>query len=255
MNRYSYSFFKQLKFDSVFGNIKLISEQLIYYLVDVEDRTPKPLVTLNRLRPKIEMACKFLTDKIGAANIGDYLEFGVFRGTSLSCMYETLAKLHLGHVRLFGFDSFAGFPPIAAIDVENFFQPGDYVSTLESTRQCLSEKGIDWSRTFLIKGWFHDTLTQRTIDSYGLEKASVIMIDCDLYTSAKEALNFCKPLIKDVTIFFLDDWNCECVAGERKAFEEFLMENPDLKEELIGIYEHERKPKGRIFSVTKTIEQ
>jgi len=41
---------------------------------------------------------------------GDYLEFGVSRGTSLACVHRVLVRQKLNHVRLIGFDSFEGFP-------------------------------------------------------------------------------------------------------------------------------------------------
>jgi hypothetical protein len=35
--------------------------------------------------------------------IGDYLEFGVFYGSSLTCMQRVLEEFGLRHVRMFGF--------------------------------------------------------------------------------------------------------------------------------------------------------
>ena len=48
----------------------------------------------------------------------------------------------------------------------------------------------------------------------------------DLYSSAREALAFCAPLIQDDAIIFFDDlteagWE-GMVKGERQAFPEFL---------------------------------
>src|SRR6478672_3575656 len=36
---------------------------------------------------------------------GDYLEFGVSRGTSLACVHRVLQQQNLSNVRLIGFDS------------------------------------------------------------------------------------------------------------------------------------------------------
>src|SRR3989337_4080318 len=71
------------------------------------------LVRPSELQPKFRKAVEFLINNLGASNVGDYLEFGVFQGTSLNCMYQTLMELKLDDVRLFGFDSFKGLPAIA----------------------------------------------------------------------------------------------------------------------------------------------
>ncbi len=78
------------------------------------------------------------------------------------------------------------------------------------------------------------------------------MIDCDLYSSAKESLNFCIPLIKDTSIIFFDDWSQDQYIGEKKAFDEFLRENPHFKAEQFDTYKHNNLPYGRIFSITNT---
>ncbi len=109
---------------------------------------PPPLVTVRELQPKYKKACEFLTNQIGAQNIGDYLEFGVCYGTSLNCMFQTLKEMKLAHVRLFGFDSFEGLPAIAAIDIENELQPGEFASSIEFTSQRLTDSGIDWAGRF-----------------------------------------------------------------------------------------------------------
>ena len=51
------------------------------------------------------------------------------------------------------------------------------------------------NRGVLIKGWLSDTLNKETIARHDLSNAGVIMIDVDIYTSSKQALDFCAPLI------------------------------------------------------------
>lgn len=41
---------------------------------------------------------------------GDYVEFGVSRGTSLACMSHALADENVPGVRMLGFDSFRDLP-------------------------------------------------------------------------------------------------------------------------------------------------
>lgn len=248
-----YAILKFLRFDDVYRRRikKFLPKEITRWVrVNSEKFNPLPLVNVKELQPKFEKACQFLTNEIGAENIGDYLEFGVCHGTSFYCMFQTLQESNLNHVRLFGFDSFQGLPPIAAIDIENELQPGEYASSLATTIKRLTQKGIDWSRTFLIKGWYENTLTCEVIKQHGIKKASLIMIDCDLYSSAKDSLNFCLPLIKDTSIIFFDDWSEVKNIGEKRAYAEFLSENPQLKSERIDSYKHNGSPCGQIFRVT-----
>jgi hypothetical protein len=191
---------------------------------------------LNRARlvPETELldllvrGLKTLADRHGRASLGSYLEFGVYNGTSMSCMYKALSRVGLHDVRLYGFDSFQGFPESAAWEDEGRWQPGKCYSPLELTTAVLDAEGVDWSRLTLVPGWFDDTLNDETIRRHGLVKASVIMIDCDLYSSTKTALDFCAPLIKDEALILFDEWHAKGLEGkmlgERKAFEEFLRE-------------------------------
>ena len=76
-------------------------------------------------------------------------------------------------------------------------------------------------------------------NKYNLETASLIMIDCDLYSSTRDALTFCKSLMKDITIIIFDDWLPGLEKqnlGEKKAFEEFMDNNKDLKSSLFRDY-------------------
>ena len=241
---------QRFRFDIFFQNIRAFPKKVISWIKLDKDHNRIPRILVRELKPKFTKALKVLTDTVGASSVGDYLEFGVCGGTSLVCMFQALKELKLNDVRMFGFDSFEGFPAIAAIDIENELQPGECESSLSSTSERLTKNGIDWNRTFLIKGWFSDTLNDSLIQNYNIQKASIIMIDCDLYASANESLDFCRPLIKDISIIFFGDWNEDQSTGERRAFEEFLKENEQLKSQFLSRYRNYRVPKGRIFLVT-----
>lgn len=207
-----------------------------------------PLVIAEEIQPKYEMACNYLEKKIGKNAIGDYLEFGVSHGSSMSIIHKVLQKSKLDRVRLFGFDSFEGMPDIAAVEDKGKWKPGEFASTLEETKKFLAERGADWSRIFLIKGWYSDTLTAENVSKHNINKASIIMIDCDIYSSSIQSLNFCKPLIKDVAIIIFDDWIEDEGFGEYRAWQEFLNANPHFKSEEFGTY----KPTGKLFILTNT---
>ena len=190
----------------------------------------------QRLVPEKELTEKYhavllnLLEKYGTDALGDYLEFGVYNGTSLACMHRVLEELALHDIRLFGFDSFEGLPATASTDDDGNWFPGQFSADYELTHRILTLGKVNWNRVFLVKGWFSDTLNDELIDKFQLRKASVIMIDCDMYLSAKQALDFCAPLIQDDCLLFFDDWNSGGLAeknlGEKRAFTEFLTEHP-----------------------------
>ena len=199
-----------------------------------------PLVPEQELEQTYRDALERLSTHHGASAMGDYFEFGVCHGTSLLCMHRALQKLGITHTRLFGFDSFEGFPETAEYDDDGFWSPGQCKGDYELTHARLTKEGVDWDRTFLITGWFSETLTDQLKRDHQITKASVIMIDCDLYLSSKEALDFCEPLIVDQAVVVCDDWNTGDLAekglGEKRAFEELLLEHRDLHAEPIGSY-------------------
>jgi O-methyltransferase len=187
----------------------------------------------DSLQQSQRAALRYLVEKLGAENLGDYLEFGVFSGTSLGCMHTVLKELGLDHIRLFGFDSFEGMPAIASTEDEGVWAPGDFKLGIEFTKGILTQKGVDWSRTFLTKGWFCNTLTPELVQQYQIKKASVIMVDCDLYSSTVDVLRFCAPFIQDEVVMYFDDWHSGDLAaknlGEKKAFDEFLAANSQFE--------------------------
>lgn len=193
-----------------------------------------------------------LIQRVGRERLGDYLEFGVYNGTSLVSTFRETESMGLTHMRLFGFDSFEGLPPAAAIDDEGKWKPGAWRSELAFTEAVLDAEGVGRSRVFLVPGWFSHTCNAETAHRYGIAKASVIMIDCDIYTSAREALDFCAPLIKDQALVLFDDWHAGNLAarqlGERKAFEEWLAERGCFRAEPFGAY----RAKSETFIVTRT---
>jgi hypothetical protein len=200
------------------------------------------LVRDDALTDSYREALSLLATRRSSEELGDYLEFGVYTGGTLTCMHRALDDLGLANVRLFGFDSFEGLPEAAR--TEGDWRPGMYKASLEETTEKLNRAGIRWERTTLVKGWFSETLTDELVQEWGLTKASVVMIDCDIYSSTKAALDFCADLIVDDTIIFFDDWGFvptgDQQSGEEAAFSEFLEAHPEFDvEELDGCRHHE----------------
>lgn len=209
------------------------------------------LVPEGELRALLSRGLRALIERTGPQSLGSYLEFGVYNGTSLLCMYRELEALGLRDVRLFGFDSFQGLPPEAAEEDEGRWEPGRCHSPLEFTTAVLASEGVDWQRVSLVPGWFQETLTSETRNALGLSKASVIMIDCDLYSSSKQALEFCAPLIEDEALIIFDEFHPRGLtgkyAGERRAFDEFLKEQGCFTAKPFGQY----APRTETFLVSR----
>jgi hypothetical protein len=215
---------------------------------------PETLVPTEELARVDRRALAHLRES--APPVGDYLEFGVFRGDSLICMERARREAGLSF-RLFGFDSFAGLPELAPED--QGWTSGSFRSNYGSTRRRLTKNGIDWSRTVLVKGWYDETLTPELRGQHKLVKASTIMIDCDLYSSTKTALEFSAPLIRDEAIIFFDDWDggsglAERGEGEARAFREFLAEHQEFVATEFDSYHHtetDPAPVAMVFSVRR----
>ncbi|TFG48382.1 MAG: class I SAM-dependent methyltransferase [Candidatus Brocadiia bacterium] len=208
---------------------------------------PKPLVPEQAFYTSVLSAIDQLHERVPAMQFGDYLEFGVSRGTSLASVYRALLNKGLSHVRLIGFDSFQGLPPEAA---DEGWVPGDYKSSLEATRAYLASMDVDMRRVTLVEGWFSQTCTEETKDRLSLEKASLIMVDCDIYTASRDVLRYAEPLIRDHAIVICDDWGSRTSddqRGQSDAFEEFLQEHPQLSAQSLPSY----RPLSQIFLVSR----
>jgi hypothetical protein len=165
----------------------------------------------------------------------------------MACTYRTLRDAGLCQVRLIGFDSFEGMP--SGSEKEGWAK-GQYHSSIKATRTYLKRQQVDLERVTLVKGWFKDTLTDETRQDHRIEKASLIMVDCDIYSASKDALNFCEPHIRKQAVIMFDDWGWreeQNEIGQKEAFGEFLADHPDLTAEPMPSY----LPQAKVFLVRR----
>jgi O-methyltransferase len=215
------------------------------------------LVPTEELERVYRRAVAYLRDGTGYP-VGDYLEFGVYRGDSLLCMDRIRCELGMSF-RLFGFDSFEGLPALEQGDENLGWTAGLFRSNYKRTKKRLERSGLNRKDAVLVKGWYKETLTPELARRYNLVKASTIMIDCDLYSSTRTALEFCAPLIKDEAIVFLDDWDggsglAERGEGEARAFGEFLRLHPEFASEEFDTYYHtemDSVPRAKVFRISR----
>lgn len=208
------------------------------------------LIDVDQLQPVMDKAVEFF--KTSNIEFGDYYEFGVYNGTSMTVTYKALEKGGLKAPRLFGFDSFEGLPKEAEFDDLGAWTPGEFKCDYDFALAKLEKNGVDMDRVILIKGFYSDSLKPELIVQHKMKKASIIMVDCDMYLSARDALKFCIPLIQDKCIILFDDWNDatdEKNIGEKRAFDEFLAANKQFKATPFAKYRYKKWDNGKVFLV------
>jgi len=133
--------------------------------------------------------------------------------------------------RFFAFDSFSGLPtPDEKNDAASVFARGDWSSSLSTFKRNTARASKGWD-VHIVEGFYSDSLSPALRTEENLRKAAFINIDCDLYSSTLEGLNFCTPLVKTGTIIFFDDWylsDGDLSLGEGQACKEWLANNPHI---------------------------
>lgn len=179
---------------------------------------------------------------------GDYFEFGVFRGDTFARFYQQLDKAFClrisqnnegkkeekdrkermgiwNSMRFFAFDSFKGLPALSEEDsFSQDFAEGQYAFSLEEFQTNIQKQGVPLERVVPVPGWFENTCNAKTANEHKIEKAAVVFIDCDLYSSTKTVLEFIGNYLQDGTVLIFDDWfsyRGHPRRGEQKAFYEW----------------------------------
>jgi len=186
--------------------------------------------------------------ELKTADEGDYYEFGLYKGYTFWYAQNIAQKINLEKMRFFGFDSFKGLPEIVGIDkTKNGFYKGQFSYSENKLKQNLESFGVSWSKTFVINGFFQDTLVSSTKKDYDMNKVSVALIDCDLYHSTVKVLEFLKDMLLDKSILIFDDWNCfgDEKKGEQYAFNEFLKKNKEIRP--TEFFSYHKENYGKVF--------
>jgi len=162
---------------------------------------------LTKRNDIFDYAASLLSNTI---QISYVVEFGVWKGESINY----LAK-RISNSQIYGFDTFYGLP-------ENW-------AGTHTPKGYFSVNGVQpkvEDNVHLTTGLF-DEVTEKTLRRSKIPYLSLIHIDCDLYSSTKQALESVGQYIyKDVLIIFDEffgypNWK----NGEFKAFTEFSKNN------------------------------
>ena len=162
---------------------------------------------------------------------GDYLEFGVFTGSSFCHSIRCSRKVSylnplVSRTKFFGFDSFNGFGEISDEDEHPFYTDENFDTDFNIVIHRVKKvaKDIDFQ---LIPGFFSDSLASGP-SKFGINKARIIFVDSDTYSSSIEALTFCKEILQLGTFIILDDYYSykgSSSKGVTRAFNEFLIDS------------------------------
>ena len=163
---------------------------------------------------------------------GDYLEFGIFEGSSFSNAIRCYLKLkkiidNKISINFYGFDSFEGFGELSEKDKHPIYKDLNFETSYKNVFQRINKVSKNKVKFKLIKGFFSETLIKPP-SYYGIKKARIIFVDSDTYLSTFEALNFCITIIQPGTIFILDDffsYSGSSLKGVAGAFFEFKKKN------------------------------
>lgn len=123
---------------------------------------------------------------------GMNLEFGVFNGTTISCLATARPELEFH-----GFDSFEGLP-------EDWDMGGKQVKGDAFDRKGALPEVPD--NVKLYKGWFDDTLPEFL--KTHTDNISYLHVDCDIYSSTVTVLENCNDRIVPGTIIRFDELAC-----------------------------------------------
>ncbi len=185
---------------------------------------------LNSTEQFFENVVRFINN---AGIKGDYLEFGVYIGSTFKIAFNFAQKFKLRSMNFYAFDSFKGLPKKKGSngDDDRYFPEGDFCCDINEFKTNIKNAGVDMSRVQIVPGWYDETLNDETKKKIALQKAAVIMIDCDLYESTTHVLSFIEDYIQDGTIIIFDDWfsyRGNPNKGEQRAFREWLEKNPSI---------------------------
>jgi hypothetical protein len=146
------------------------------------------------------------------------IEFGVYKGDTL----QHIRNNFIGDV--YGLDSFQGLPETW----RNEYPQGSFATTPPTI-----------PNTTIITGLFAHT-TKPLLDTLH-KQIRLIHIDCDLYSSTRDALQHIAPHLAHETIIIFDEYDNYPGSEhhEHKAFHEWLNQHPHITATLIGRVEQD----------------
>ena len=210
------------------------------------ERCPGRIATLHNLKVPANVQPNAQESPEGSSNIriifrllepalalpGDLAECGVWQGSTLipTALYVRRRALDK---RVLGFDSFQGLNQMVAHDAAldgdhddrkrvGGFSDTSYGAVAERVQR------FDVAQTVtLVPGYFQDTLPQ-----YAGARFCFVHLDCVIYESYKQCLEFFYPRMSEGGIILIDEYNDPPWPGCTQAVDEFLA---DKREKITAI--------------------
>lgn len=160
---------------------------------------------------------------------GDYVEFGCGGGKSFALAYHEAVR-HKHKAKLWAFDSFQGLPaPKEAKDAHPEWVERNMSTALHKFHKLCASRLVPRDAYEVVPGFYDKTLPAMSRDE-APNNIALAYIDCDLYSSTKDVLQFLMPRLKHGMIVAFDDyfcWSATQISGERMAMSEFFSENSE----------------------------
>ena len=159
---------------------------------------------------------------------GSIVECGVFRGFGLMSWAKLSAILEPENLtrRIYGFDTFAGFPSLSAADASrnpsSTNRVGDltadsYAELLELIQEYDKDRYLGHiPKVELVKGDIVDT-APRFVEGHPHAVVSLLFLDCDLFEPTVAALKAFRPLMPKGGIIAFDELDNPKWPGETQA--------------------------------------
>jgi len=163
---------------------------------------------------------------------GDVIECGVFRGESLTHI-AALVTDRAPHKRVFGLDSFDGFPTdtIRSADLtedrDRSLVSGRFRTDDDMAGRIMRVFGLLDLEAELVPGFFQDTLPQ-----FAGRRFCFVHLDCDLYESYGCCLEALYDSVTVGGVIVFDEYNDPAWPGATKAIDEFFSTRPETVERL-----------------------
>jgi O-methyltransferase len=160
---------------------------------------------------------------------GSIIEAGVAGGTGL-CTFALLEDSRELKRRVWGFDSFSGFPSGTSADSLDFQKSGK-IAYKDFSEDFVMQvlHSIPLSLEMLEKITLCRGFMPQSFSQYDLGPVALLNVDVDLYQSTKDVLDFFWPLMQSTGIVILDEYDSNNDAikwpGAKRAIDEFCNSN------------------------------
>ena len=163
--------------------------------------------------------CYELWQLVGKINALDpaaaFLEVGIWRGGTAGIMAQQLSLLK-SNATLYLADTFRGVAK--AGEKDNFYEGGEHSDTSQPIVEELLKKTSDYPNYKILKGIFPDETSQLIP---GNESFGLCHIDVDVYSSAKDILDWIWDKIITGGVVVFDDYGFHSCTGVTKLVEEY----------------------------------